>query len=68
MCPADDIPNETPSSQTERDVKREGQRSRRSIGPESEERGGPEAVDGTLGEGSDRDGGTRPQVNKRGDR
>jgi hypothetical protein len=47
MTPTDDIPNETPSSQTERDVKQRGT-SHRSIGPESETRGGPEAADETL--------------------
>jgi hypothetical protein len=50
MSPADDIPNTTPASQTERDVKPEDQSSRRQIGPESEDRGGPEAVDETLDE------------------
>jgi hypothetical protein len=44
----DDIPNETPSSQTERSIKPGEGTSRRSIGPESETRGGPEAADETL--------------------
>jgi hypothetical protein len=51
MCPADDIPDQTPSTQTERGIKREEGPSRRSVGPESEVRGGPEAVDDTLDEG-----------------
>jgi hypothetical protein len=50
MCPHDDIPKETPSSQTERDIKPETATSRRSVGPESEDRGGPEATEETLDE------------------
>ena len=48
MAPADDIPNETPASETERSFKRGEGTSRRSVGPESENRGGPEAVDESL--------------------
>jgi hypothetical protein len=44
----DDLPNETPSSQTERSIKQREGSSHRSIGPESEARGGPEAADETL--------------------
>lgn len=47
MCPPDDIPNQNPPTQTERS-KPEAATSRRSVGPESESRGGPEAVDETL--------------------
>jgi hypothetical protein len=53
MCPTDDFPNETPSSQTEK--RREGN-AHRSIGPESEDRGGPEAVDQTLDDGNGQTG------------
>lgn len=44
----DDIKDETPSSQTERSDKRGAATSRRSVGPESESRGGPEAIDESL--------------------
>jgi hypothetical protein len=44
----DDLPNETPSSQTERRIKPGEGASHRGIGPESETRGGPEAADETL--------------------
>jgi hypothetical protein len=47
MCPPDDIPNQAPTTQTERG-KPGPPRPRRSVGPESESRGGPEAVDETL--------------------
>jgi hypothetical protein len=47
MTPTDDIPDQTPSTQTERDVKPQ-RTARRSLGPESETRGGPEAVDEAL--------------------
>ena len=54
MCPNDDIPKETPSTQTERTFKRGDGPSRRRVGPESETRGGPEAVDEPLeGESED---------------
>lgn len=65
MCPTDDIPNETPSSQTERGIRREEGPSRRSVGPESEDRRGPEAVDETLGNGTDRSSEKRPRVDDR---
>ena len=45
-----DIPDETPPSQTERDSGREGVTKRRKIGPESEDRGGREAPEETLGQ------------------
>ena len=48
MCPADDIPNETPSSESQGDIRREERTSHRGIGPESEVRGGPEAPGETL--------------------
>ncbi len=48
MTPADDIPNRTPPTQTERPIKRDEAASRRAVGPESETRGGPEAPDETL--------------------
>jgi hypothetical protein len=50
MSQIDDIPNETPATQTERDVGQPKTSDRRQIGPESEDRGGPEAVDETLDE------------------
>ena len=65
MCPVDDIPSETPSSQTERDSRREEGTSRRSVGPESEDRGGPEVVDETLDNDSDRFSEKRPRVKGR---
>jgi hypothetical protein len=48
MSMTDDIRGETPSSQTERVIRRDEGEPNRSIGPESETRGGPEAIDETL--------------------
>ena len=48
MSPPDDIPNEIPASETERSFKRGEGTSRRTVGPESESRGGPEAIDESL--------------------
>jgi hypothetical protein len=44
----DDIPSETPASETERSIKPGEMSPRRKVGPESEARGGSEAVDETL--------------------
>lgn len=51
MCPPDDISKQNPPTQTERSESAEAT-SRRSVGPESETRGGPEATDETLDDSS----------------
>ena len=53
MCPTDDIPDETPASQTERAIKPGEAAPRPSVGPESEVRGGAEAADETLDDGDE---------------
>jgi hypothetical protein len=58
MCLPDDISNETPSSQSEGAVGRKGSASHRSIGLESEDRGGPEGVVEALDANRNRSGTT----------
>lgn len=48
MSLPDDIPLPNPASETEGSIKPNDAPSHRSIGPESEQRGGPEAVDESL--------------------
>jgi hypothetical protein len=62
MPPTDDIREETPASQNERDIKRQSGTRRRKIDPESEDRGGPEAPGETLDE--HRDGNSEPAPEK----
>jgi hypothetical protein len=50
MSPPDDIPGETPSSQIGQPDKVPAVKPTRSVGPESEDRGGPEAPDDSLDE------------------
>mgnify|MGYP001799565390 CR=1 FL=1 len=57
MSPPDDIQGETPGGQTEPAIKPEEAVPRRRVGPESEDRGGPEAIDETL----DEPGGASPK-------
>ena len=48
MAPPDDIPLDTPPSQTERAIAPKDGGSRRKVAPESEVRGGPEATEERL--------------------
>ncbi len=48
MTPPDDIPLDSPPSQTERTIVPKDGGSHRKIGPESEVRGGPEATEERL--------------------
>jgi hypothetical protein len=50
MAPPDDIPLDTPYSETERAIPPKRGGSRRKVGPESEVRGGPEATEERLDE------------------
>jgi hypothetical protein len=48
MTPPDDIPLDPPAGESEGPSKPKGGGSRRTVGPESEVRGGPEAPDAEL--------------------
>ncbi len=63
----DDIPNETPVGETERAPKPNEKASRRSVGPESEQRGGPKVVDETLDDKEAKSSGPAQDANITGD-